>query len=79
MIPGLIAAILLISMGAIMSQAVVRERARGTLEQMLVTPITRGEYLLGKVLPYVFVAIDPDRRSWRSSAATGSRCRSTAE
>jgi ABC-2 type transport system permease protein len=57
MIPGLMAAILLISMGAVMSQAVVRERARGTLEQMLVTPITRGEYLLGKVLPYVMVAI----------------------
>jgi ABC-2 type transport system permease protein len=57
MIPGLIAAILLISMGAIMSQAVVRERARGTLEQMLVTPITRGEYLVGKVVPYVLVAI----------------------
>jgi ABC-type multidrug transport system permease subunit len=56
MIPGLIGAILLISMGAIMSQAVVRERARGTLEQMLVTPITRGEYLVGKVLPYVAVA-----------------------
>jgi ABC-2 type transport system permease protein len=56
MIPGLISAILLISMGAIMSQAVVRERARGTLEQMLVTPVTRGEYLLGKVLPYVGVA-----------------------
>jgi ABC-2 type transport system permease protein len=57
MIPGLIAAILLISMGAIMSQAVVRERARGTLEQMLVTPISRGEYLVGKVLPYVVVAM----------------------
>lgn len=57
MIPGLIGAILLISMGAIMSQAVVRERARGTLEQMLVTPISRAEYLLGKVIPYVLVAI----------------------
>jgi ABC-2 type transport system permease protein len=56
MIPGLIGAILLISMGAIMSQAVVRERARGTLEQMLVTPVTRSEYLLGKVIPYVLVA-----------------------
>lgn len=56
MIPGLIATILLLSMGSIMSQAVVRERARGTLEQMMVTPITRGEYLLGKVLPYVAIA-----------------------
>ena len=56
MIPGLIATILLISMGSVMSQAVVRERARGTLEQMLITPMTRAEYLLGKVLPYVLVS-----------------------
>lgn len=56
MIPGLIAAILMLSITSIMSQAVVRERMRGTLEQMLVTPLTRGEYLLGKVTPYVLVA-----------------------
>jgi ABC-2 type transport system permease protein len=57
MIPGLVGSILMLSIMVIMSQAVVRERARGTLEQMMVTPITRAEYLLGKVLPYVLVAI----------------------
>ncbi|NTW28258.1 MAG: ABC transporter permease [Coriobacteriia bacterium] len=57
MIPGLIAAILMISMMAIMSQAVVRERERGTLEQMFVTPIGRGEYLIGKVTPYMIIAV----------------------
>lgn len=57
MIPGLIATILMISVMSVMSQAVVRERARGTLEQMMVTPIRRGEYLFGKVTPYVLVAI----------------------
>lgn len=57
MIPGLIATILMISIMSIMSQSVVRERARGTLEQMMVTPITRGEYLLGKVTPYVGIAV----------------------
>ncbi len=56
MIPGLMATILLISMMSIMAQAVVRERERGTLEQMFVTPIGRGEYLIGKVTPYVVVA-----------------------
>lgn len=56
MIPGLIASILMISIMSIMSQSVVRERARGTLEQMMVTPITRAEYLLGKVTPYVGIA-----------------------
>jgi ABC-2 type transport system permease protein len=56
MIPGLVAAILMLSVMAIMSQAVVRERESGTLEQMFVTPITRGEYLIGKVTPYVLLA-----------------------
>jgi ABC-2 type transport system permease protein len=57
MIPGLVAAILMLSMMAIMSQAVVRERESGTLEQMFVTPITRGEYLIGKVTPYALLAV----------------------
>jgi len=56
MVPGLVASILMLSIMVIMSQAVVRERARGTLEQMMVTPITRAEYLSGKVLPYVGIA-----------------------
>jgi len=56
MIPGLVAMIMMLSMSAIMSQAVVKERERGTLEQMFVTPITRGEYLLGKVTPYVLIS-----------------------
>lgn len=56
MIPGLIAAILMISISVIMSQAVVRERESGTLEQMFVTPIRRNEYLVGKVIPYALLA-----------------------
>lgn len=56
LVPGLMAAILMITMIAVMSQAVVRERARGTLEQMMVTPLQRGEYLLGKITPYVIIA-----------------------
>ena len=49
--------ILLLSITAVMSQAVVKERERGTLEQMFVTPITRGEYLMGKIVPYIAIAI----------------------
>lgn len=56
MVPGMIALVLLISMSALMSQAVVKERERGNLEQLFVTPVRRGEYVLGKVLPYVIVA-----------------------
>jgi ABC-2 type transport system permease protein len=57
MVPGLVATILMISVMSVMSQAVVRERARGTLEQMMVTPISRADYLAGKVTPYVLIAI----------------------
>jgi ABC-2 type transport system permease protein len=57
MVPGLMAIVLLISGTTVMSQAVVRERERGTLEQLFVTPISRTEYLTGKILPYALVAI----------------------
>jgi len=56
MIPGLMAAILMISTMTVMSQAVVRERESGTLEQMFTTPITRGEYIIGKMTPYVIIS-----------------------
>ena len=57
MIPGLVAAIVMLSIMAVMGQAVVKERERGTLEQMFVTPIRPTEYLIGKVTPYALVAI----------------------
>lgn len=57
MIPGLVAVILMISLMVVMSQAVVRERESGTLEQMFVTPIRRTEYLIGKVTPYLLLAL----------------------
>jgi len=56
MIPGLIAAIMMISLMVIMSQAVVKERESGTLEQMFVTPIRATEYLIGKLTPYAALA-----------------------
>jgi ABC-2 type transport system permease protein len=39
----------------IMSIAVVRERERGTLEQLIVTPINRTSLMLGKVVPFILV------------------------
>lgn len=57
MVPGLIAVISMISLMVVMSQAVVKERESGTLEQMFVTPIVAGEYIIGKITPYVLLAI----------------------
>lgn len=56
MVPALLAFILLMSTTNVMSQAIVKERERGTLEQLFVTPIGRSDYLLGKLLPYVVIA-----------------------
>lgn len=56
MVPALLALILLMSTQNLMAMAIVKERERGTLEQLFVTPIGRAEYLLGKLLPYAGVA-----------------------
>jgi ABC-2 type transport system permease protein len=47
--------ILTMTMVMITSMAIVRERERGTLEQLIVTPMKTWELLLGKIIPYIFV------------------------
>jgi ABC-2 type transport system permease protein len=56
MIPGLIGLILQTQAVILTSFAVVRERERGTLEQLIVTPIRAWELMLGKILPFIVVA-----------------------
>ena len=56
-VPGLVGAILTITLVLVTSMAIVRERERGTLEQLIVTPITRTELMLGKIAPYVGVGL----------------------
>ncbi|MGK2934666.1 MAG: ABC transporter permease [Gemmatimonadaceae bacterium] len=54
-VPGVIGVLLSITALIVMSLAVVRERERGTLEQLVVTPLSKTGLLLGKVLPFVAV------------------------
>lgn len=56
MIPGLIALILQFLTTMFTSLSIVRERERGTIEQLMVTPIRPPELILGKVVPYVAIA-----------------------
>ncbi|MFO0757356.1 MAG: ABC transporter permease [Byssovorax sp.] len=56
-IPGLIAILLQIVATVLTAVAVVRERERGTLEQLLVTPIDPLGLMLGKLAPYLFIGI----------------------
>lgn len=54
-VPGIVGVLLTITMTLITSTAVVRERERGTLEQLIVTPIGRTSLMLGKLIPFVLV------------------------
>ena len=55
MVPGVLALLLLVITANLSSMAIVRERELGTLEQLNVTPLTRWELILGKLLPYGLV------------------------
>jgi len=54
-IPAVIANILFIMTMLLSSMAVVREKEIGTIEQVIVTPIRKGEFILGKTLPFVLI------------------------
>jgi ABC-2 type transport system permease protein len=56
MIPGVIAMILYALTSILTATAVVRERERGTIEQLIVTPIRSWELVVGKILPYTILA-----------------------
>ena len=55
-VPGLIGLILQLVTVILTSSTIVRERERGTYEQLIVTPVSRWELLLGKLTPYLVVS-----------------------
>lgn len=55
MVPGILGIVLTMTMVMITSMAIVRERERGTLEQLIVTPMKTWELMLGKIIPYIVV------------------------
>lgn len=54
-VPGIIGVLLSMTMIVINAMSVVRERERGTLEQLIVTPIDRTSLMLGKLIPFLLV------------------------
>jgi ABC-2 type transport system permease protein len=54
-VPGLVGAILTMTMMLMTALAVVRERERGTFEFLIATPVRRTEVMVGKILPYILV------------------------
>ena len=55
-IPGLLGAILMQTTITIIAMVVVRERERGTLEALIVSPLRRWELMIGKIVPNVLMA-----------------------
>ncbi|HSC28388.1 MAG TPA: ABC transporter permease, partial [Vicinamibacterales bacterium] len=52
MIPGVLALVLLVVTVNVASMGIVREKELGTLEQLNVTPLSRWQLIVGKLLPY---------------------------
>ena len=52
-VPGLVGTILTMTMVMLTSLAMTRERERGTMENLLATPVLPAEVMVGKILPYV--------------------------
>lgn len=55
--PGVIGLILQLLTVIVMATSIARERERGTMEQLAVTPLTPAQIFIGKLLPYFFLAL----------------------
>ena len=56
-VPGVIGTLVLVTVMMLTAFAVVREREIGTLEQLMVTPISPTELIVGKTLPFLIVGL----------------------
>jgi ABC-2 type transport system permease protein len=54
-VPGLMGVVLTMTMVVITALAITRERERGTMENLLATPVRPVEVMVGKILPYIAV------------------------
>jgi len=54
-VPGIIGVLLSMTLVLITAMSIVRERERGTLEQLVVTPISRTAIMLGKLAPFLII------------------------
>jgi ABC-2 type transport system permease protein len=57
MVPGIICILLMEMMVPLSAFSLVRERERGTIEQLMVTPLRAGEVLAGKTAPYILIGL----------------------
>ena len=75
MVPAILVILLTVISGMLTGMAVVREKEIGTLEQLLVTPLTPGQIITGKVIPFAVLAFAELTFAIAGRAASGSACR----
>lgn len=56
-VPGIIATVVLVATMILTAMTVVREREMGTLERLMVTPLARMEFLVGKMIPVAAIGL----------------------
>jgi len=57
MVPGILCMILLIVTALLSGLSITREKELGTMEQIIVSPLRRVEFILGKTIPFVLVGL----------------------
>ncbi|MEN6622692.1 MAG: ABC transporter permease [Smithella sp.] len=56
-VPGIVAFVVMLTALLLTSIAIIREKEAGTMEQLIVTPLKSYEFIMGKTIPYIIVAL----------------------
>ncbi|HOG10427.1 MAG TPA: ABC transporter permease [Smithella sp.] len=56
-VPGIVAFLIMLTSFIFTSIAIIREKEDGTMEQLIVTPIRSYEFIIGKTIPYILIAL----------------------
>ena len=56
-VPGVVALLVMVTSVLLSSMAIVREKEIGTIEQIMVTPLGRSEFILGKTIPFALICL----------------------
>lgn len=56
-VPAICAFVIMLLSLLLTSIAIIREKETGTMEQLIVTPLTAGELIIGKTIPYIVISL----------------------
>jgi ABC-2 type transport system permease protein len=56
-VPGIVAVLIMLTSLLLTSIAIIREKEAGTMEQLIVTPLKSYEFIIGKTIPYIIIAL----------------------